>query len=130
VDAGRVFSLHQGPNVQGSLQAAAFKAGLRDRQREVRDGLLSKIGAGRFRLTRIGTERIYVMETREQKIYVWFAPSGRYYELMATRSAFTGSDRLFLGVLAYQRGQTAIDPSQIVPPPDPRRGLDPEEVMQ
>jgi hypothetical protein len=130
VDAGRVFSLHEGPNVQGSLQAAAFKGGLRDRQREVRDGLLANIGAGLFRLTRIGSERIYVMETREQKIYVWFAPTGRYYELMATRSAFTGSDRLFLGVLAYQRGQDAIDPSQIVPPPDPRRGLDPEEVTQ
>lgn len=125
VSTGRVYSVHQGLNVQGSLQVGAFKSGLREHQREVMDGVLANIGTGKFTLTRIGAERVFVLQTREQKLFMWFPPSARYYELLVTRRAFTGADRLFLDVLAYQRGQGSVDPSEIVPDPDPRRGLDP-----
>ena len=127
VEKGLVYSVHEGPNVQGSLQIAAFKSGLRDRTREVREGVLDKIGAGQFRLTRLGTERVFVRETREQRLYLWFPPSDRYYQLLVVRREFTRGDALFVNLLAYQRGERAVEPGQIVPVPDPRRGLDESE---
>lgn len=123
VDAGRVYSIHDGPVVQGSLQVGAFKSGLRDRERDVRDGVVKSIGGGQFRLTRLGSERIYVLEQREQWLYMWFPPDAQYYELLAVRKEFDTADELFLDILAFQRGEGPVDPDLLVDAPDSRRHL-------
>jgi hypothetical protein len=124
VDHGRVFSLHQGDEIQGSLQVAAFKPGLDQRDEELRRGVLQSVGGGRFELTRIGTERVYKLEMPEQQMYLWFPPGQEYYELMVGRKAFADADRVFVQLLAYQRsGSTRpVDINQTTTL-DPRRGI-------
>jgi hypothetical protein len=91
----------------------------------VRDDIVRAMGAGRFELTRVGNERMYILQLPEQRLLLWFAPDGTYYELMAVRRAFDKSEQIFASVLAYQRGEEGlVDVSRIVPRPDPRRGFD------
>jgi hypothetical protein len=124
VDPGQVFSIHQGPDIQGSFQVAAFKPGVVSRRDDVKREVLRDLGGGAFRLTRIGNERAYVLRLPEQRMLLWFAPSGRYYVLLVARRAFEGADALFVKLLAYQRGEEpgATDPRAAIPF-DRRRGV-------
>jgi hypothetical protein len=123
VSEGQVFSIHQGSTIQGSIQVAAFKPGLKSRQRDVREGVLDTIGGGRFELTRLGDERVYVLRLPEQRMLLWFPPSGLYYNLMVARQGFGDADKLFASVIAHQKGETAVDLSRTAPL-DPRRGAE------
>ncbi len=118
---GRVFSLHQGDVVQGSLQVAGFLPEIDVRDRRVRAQILEGLGSGRFQPTRLGEERVYRIEQKEQTLLLAFARDGRSYTLMVTRAAFTGADRVFADLLAYARGEQATAGPE-VPLPDPRRG--------
>ena len=124
VDDGRVFSLHQGEDIQGSLQIATFKPGLDEREEELRRGVLESIGGGRFELTRIATERVYVLDLPEQRLLLWFPPGQEYYQLMVARKAFTRADEVFVRLLGYQRtgALDAVDTEQTTEL-DPRRGI-------
>lgn len=104
VGEGRVYTLHQGTVVQGSLQVGAFKPGLESTRREVRSGVLNGIGEGRFQRARLGGVSVYVMQLPEQRIFLWFSPDGSYYDLLVARSAFADAEQLFSRILAYQRG--------------------------
>lgn len=124
VRGGKVFTIRSGDDVLGSLQAAVFKPGYAATRREVREGVLNSIGSGRFDLTRIAGERIYVKKLPEQTVYLWFPLDGGYYELMVARQGFEQAGRLFAALIAYQRGE---EPSQLsegasVELVDPRRG--------
>jgi hypothetical protein len=121
VSEGRVFSLHQGDVIQGSLQVAAFKRGYSATRHDVRDGVLQSIASGHFALTRLGQDRVYTLTLPEQRIYVWYPASGRYYVLMVARRAYAEADSLFASVLAYQRGE-GTTPTVVQVPLDPRRG--------
>jgi hypothetical protein len=125
VAEGRVVSVRQGDDIQGSLQVAALSGGLNAGDEDVRRGVLKSIGNGRFVLTRIGQTRVYALDLPEQRFLLWFPPNGRYYELMVTRKAFSAADGLFVTLLDYQRGgeATAIGGGAGVPVPDPRRGV-------
>ena len=125
VDPGRVFSIHQGDDIQGSFQIAPFKPGVLDRRDDVRQGVLEDLGGGRFELTRIGGERVYTLRLPEQRMLLWFPPSGRYFALMVARHEFDAADSVFVQLLAYQRGEElgGLDPSQVTPF-DPRRGIE------
>jgi hypothetical protein len=123
VSEGQVFSIHQGSTIQGSIQVAAFKPGLKSRQRDVREGVLDTIGGGRFELTRLGDERVYVLRLPEQSMLLWFPPSGLYYNLMVARQGFGDADRVFASVIAHQKGETVVDLSRTAPL-DPRRGVE------
>jgi hypothetical protein len=121
VSEGRVFSMHQGDVIQGSLQVAAFKRGYSATRHDVRDGVLQSIASGHFALTRLGQDRVYTLTLPEQRIYVWYPASGRYYVLMVARRAYAEADSLFASVLAYQRGE-GTTPTVVQVPLDPRRG--------
>jgi len=123
VEVGQVFSIHEGAVVQGSLQVGAFKPGLAEFEREVRDGVVQSIGGGRFRLTRLGGERVFVLEQSEQRLFMWFPAEGSYYELLVARKEFDDADELFLDILAYQKGQGPVDPDDLVEAPDIRRDV-------
>ena len=125
VDPGRVFSIHEGEDIQGSFQIAPFKPGVLDRRDDVRQGVLEDLGGGSFELTRIGGERVYALRLPEQRMLLWFPPSGRYYALMVARHEFDEADSVFVRLLAYQRGESLdrLEPSQ-VSPFDPRRGIE------
>jgi hypothetical protein len=124
VNEGRVFSVHQGDDIQGSVQIATFKPGLDDRENELRRGMLHSIGAGRFELTRIANERVYILDLPEQRMLLWLAPNRAYYQLVVSRKAFAQADEMFVRLLAYQRTGSLerIDTGQTTPL-DPRRGI-------
>lgn len=123
VTQGRVFSLRQGDVVQGSLQVAALDPAIDTRSPRVRDRVLRGLGDGQFRPMRIGEEKVYRRTLPELTLLLAFTPDGQGYYLMAARSAYADSERLFGSVLAFRRGETesVLRPAD-VPVPDPRRG--------
>ena len=120
IEAGRVFSLRQGDEIEGSLQIAALE-NVSAADAKVRRAVVKSIGQGRFRLTRIGQVRAYVLDAPEQRFLLWFPPDGRSYNLLVTRATFDQADRVFAAVIAHQRG--VEDTGLGVPVPDPRRGV-------
>jgi hypothetical protein len=106
VTAGRVYSLHQGPAIQGSLQVAWFKPSLQARLGKAKEGMLTTLEGGHFNLTRIGDQRIYVKELAEQSLYVWFPTNEKYYELVVARTGFDPR-QFFVSLLAFQQGRVA-----------------------
>jgi len=126
VAVGRVFSIHEGDEVQGSFQAGAFKPDYSARLKSVRDGVLTNIAGRSFELTRLGIQRIYVADLPGEQIMVWFPTSGAYYELIDAREEFTQSESLFVALLAYQQGGSATltAGNTGIPPLDPRQGGD------
>jgi hypothetical protein len=125
VTGGQVFTVRKGSEVLASIQVAAFKPGYSATRREVRTGVVESIGTGKFELTRIGGDRIYVKKLAEQSVYLWFPASGAYYELMVARKGFEDAARLFTSLIKFQRGEVAAQvPGIPQDVPDPRRGED------
>ena len=125
VTEGRVWSVRLDDTIEASLQVAAFRPGLYAREAEVRDGILRSLGGGRFEPARIGADRVQVLESVEQRFVLWFAPNGRYYQLLVARRSFEDADRLMGALLAFQRGEpvASLDAITAFEPDDPRRGL-------
>lgn len=125
VTAGQVYSVRRDGAIEASLQLAAFRPGLRQREEDVREGILRSLGGGRFEPNRVGGERIQSVTSVEQRLLLWFSPDGRYYQLMVARRSFTDADRLFAAVLAAQRGEVVDDLDAIIDvvETDPRRGF-------
>jgi hypothetical protein len=125
VTGGRVFTIRKAGEVLASLQAAEFKPGLGATRREVREGVLESIGTGRFELTRVGGERMFVKRLPEQSYFLWFSPDGRYYQLMVARRGFEEAARVFSSLINFQQGEEAVDTTGVpVEVPDLRRGED------
>lgn len=124
VREGRVFTIRDRGAVHGYLQVAVFEAGTDATKPEVRDGVLSGIGAGRFEATRLGRERVFELDADRQRFLVWFAPSGEYFQVLVVRQDFEEAGDVFANLLAYQRGEDAAESlDRSVPQlPDPRRG--------
>lgn len=120
VNVGRVFTIRHEDTIEGSIQIASFRREARDREREVREGLLRSIGTGHFGVTRLGQERVWVLKSSEQKMLLWFAPGGSYYQLMVTRSAFESADQLFEQLLRFRHGTRGS--TSPMADYDPRRG--------
>lgn len=120
---GRVYSLHQGDIVQGSLQVVRLDPRFDSRSPRVRDQVLSALGDARLRPARIGEERVFRLDQAEQILLLAFAPGGHVYYLMTVRPQYADNERLFASVLAFSRGERAeqLRPAA-VPVPDPRQG--------
>ncbi len=122
VTDGRVFSVRDGTTIQASVQASAFKPEFNALDHDIREGVLNSLGGGRFRLRRLGEERVYVRDLPEQRLLLWFTPDGGALLLMDARRAFSAADDTFESILRYVRGEP---PTRSGPPPiiiDPRRG--------
>jgi hypothetical protein len=125
ISRGELYTIKGGDGlVAGTLQVAAFKPGLRGRDREVRDGVLQSVGHGRLRLQRLGNERVYILRLPEQRLLLSFNPDGRSYQLLVASRTLTEPEQLFVDLLAGQRGEQAVSlaASGGTPPIDPRRG--------
>jgi len=116
---GRVYTIRDGTTVEGYVQAVSFVAGIDARDPEVRTKILRSIAAGRFRLERIGDERVWVQQLPEQKMFLSFSADGGAMTLLVARNAFERGAETFVDLLAHQRGTSA---GEIVETYDPRRG--------
>lgn len=125
VVGGKVWSIHQGGNVQGDLQVAAFKPQYSALMPKVRDGVLTSIGAHNFQLTRLGVYKVWVANLPGEILLLWFPADGRYYELMDAQASFQDAENLFVSLLSYQSGGSlSASAGTGVPPIDPRQGGD------
>lgn len=122
VGDARVFSVHRGDEVVGSLQVAAFKKATSTRDREVRNGVISALGGGRFETRRVGDEVVYSARQPDRQIFLWFGEGNRYYELLIAKTDLEDAADVFVELLAFQRGEPARRPVPTLP--DPRRGHD------
>jgi hypothetical protein len=125
VSQAELFAIKGGDGVvAGTLQVAAFKPGLRARNREVRDAVLNSIGNGRLRLQRLGSERVYMLRLPEQRLLLAFTPDNRAYQLLVASRSLDTPEQLFVDLLAQQRGEQAasLATTGAAPPIDPRRG--------
>lgn len=122
--AGELFAV-RGPDnvVVATLQTTMLKPALKDRGRAVRAGILKGIAGERFKLVRLGGERVYTASLPEQRLLLAFAEDGQSYQLLVATRGFESAEQFFVDLLARQRGRTA-DPLEAggAPPPDPRRG--------
>jgi hypothetical protein len=123
VGDGRVFTVRDRDGVHAYLQVAAFDADVDATKPDVRNSVLSGIGAGQFDATRLGGERVFEFDGDRERYLAWFAPHGGYFQLLVARPDFDDAGEVFLDVLAHQRGDDAPDGDRQVPTlPDPRRG--------
>ncbi|HVF11590.1 MAG TPA: DUF3488 and transglutaminase-like domain-containing protein [Actinomycetota bacterium] len=119
VRQGRVFTVRDADTIEASVQFGAFKPSLvQGRRRELRQGLLRSIGSGKFEVTRIGDERVFVLRTVDQKMLLWLPPDGGYYQLMIATPAFSDADKVFLEIVKFRKG--GVSPALLQY--DPRRG--------
>jgi hypothetical protein len=125
VEPGVVYTVHEGDNVQASVQVAAFKRGLLDdgRQRELRDEVLRSVG-GSLTLKRVGTTPYRVLTLPDRKVFVYMPPDTAYLVLVVSRPGFAAAEDLFGKLLAYQQGDDTSAVVRAVEIPDPLRGLD------
>ncbi len=125
VDHGTVWSVRVEDTIEASLQIAALRPGAANRFEDVRDGILEDLGGGRFDPVRVGDDSVLAVETNEQRLLLWFAPSGQWYQLLVARRSFDRADALFGAVLATQRGRevTSLDDLGRSLRLDTRRGI-------
>ncbi|MHB8449705.1 MAG: transglutaminase-like domain-containing protein [Mycobacteriales bacterium] len=104
--AGRVYTVRLHTSVQASLQVGAFKAGIHAGQPAVQADLLANLGSGRFQQVSLagpgGPWTIWRGSLPSQVLYVYFAPSGAYYDLLVAQQAFADATPVLASVLGYQ----------------------------
>jgi hypothetical protein len=111
VKDGRVFTVRDGDEIQGSIQVALFTstADLRGRglQREVEDGLNAGVTVTR----RYGLARLRVLNLPEQQMFLWFPADHNVMELFVMRKSFSDAERLVESIITYQRGLPTPEPT-------------------
>lgn len=103
VDDGRVFTIHDGAVVQGSIQVVRFKPEVDAQNRSLQRSVESSLGAAGFRTRRFGIVRLRELQLAEQRIVVWFPPDHNVMQLFVLRSEFDRGDALIEAVLRYQQ---------------------------
>ncbi|HEX9890123.1 MAG TPA: hypothetical protein VGA69_11630, partial [Nitriliruptorales bacterium] len=128
VAGGAFYAVREGEDdsglVVGTLEAAAFKPGVRERPEQLRNGMLRELLIDPQDLIRLGGERVYVKRVPEQTLYLWFARDLSSFQLMTAGREFRQPDAVLAALLAFQRGEDVdeLKPPTDTPPLDPRRG--------
>jgi hypothetical protein len=137
VSDGRIYSIHAGDVIEGSLQISLFNskvdtADINDESRvahctdnpldctghEAFKGIQSSIGTGPFHRVYVDGLRTYEMELSDQRIYCWFPRGTETMALLILRQKFTASasNKLRDALIVFQQGR---EPSPFVIPPEP-----------
>lgn len=119
----QLFAVRRAGVAVGTLQTSAFKAGLKSRNRHVREGVLTSLG-GQPQISKVGGEVFYTLTVNELRLLVWFAPDGQTYQLLAATKDLDNPIDLFARLVAAERGRsdTEVTVEQGAPPTDARRG--------
>lgn len=106
VTEGRVFTIRDALETQGSLQVALFKKKLDGSSPEVQAKIERGIGGG-FVTAPIGTIKLRRRELPEQILYLWFPPERNVMVLFTMRRKFAKADEAVVATIAYMRGLDA-----------------------
>jgi transglutaminase superfamily protein len=105
VSEGRVFTLHYGDVVEGSIQVSRFKPGYSASDPEVVDAIKASIG--NFYDFHRAAVPVWLDRTPDQRIYLWFAPHSDSMTLLVLRASFTpaNADAVARALAAYEAGR-------------------------
>ena len=104
ISEGRVFTIRQGANVEGALQVAAFSPGVEATPDQLRDGVLRDLAPGHRDVRSVRGAEVYRAPAGENVWFLWFAPDGRYFDLMKASKQLVASERIFVSILETQEG--------------------------
>jgi hypothetical protein len=137
VSEGRVYTVHAGDIIEGSVQVSLFKnkvdtSDLNDESRapyctdnpldctghEAFKGIQEAIGSGQFHRVYTHGWRTYEMVLPEERIYCWFPRGTQTMVLLILRAKFTAaaSTQLRDALIEYQQGR---EPSPVPVPSEP-----------
>lgn len=105
VSEGRVFTLHYGDVVEGSIQVSRFKPGYSASDPRVIEAIKASIG-NFYDFSRTAVP-VWLDRTPDQRIYLWFAPHSDSMTLLVLRASFTGAnaDSVARALAAYEAGR-------------------------
>lgn len=115
VTDGRIYSIHDGATVQGSVQVALFRSDLDGGSEAIRRDVEAGVG-GSFSTYRLATATLRVRHMPEIDLYLWFPPERNVVVAMYLRKQFLQSEEVVRAIVARTRG---IDPSRLGPSPMP-----------
>jgi hypothetical protein len=110
VHAGRIWTIHRGTLVQGSVQEAAFDPSVNAHRPSIQAQVEKAIGGG-FHTTHLGTARLRVAELPQQRVFLWFPPERNVMVAFDLRRGFSDAELLVTSVVRNARS---------LPPPAPR----------
>lgn len=116
VSEGRVFTIHNGDIVEGSIQISRFKAGYLSSDPEVVQAIEQSIGSfASFHGARLS---VWLDRTPDQRIYLWFPPRSDSMALLVLRDSFTAAnaDAVARALADYEAGSGA--PATLTLAPD------------
>ena len=115
VSEGRVFTIHNGDVIEGSIQVSRFKPGYSPSDPGVLAGVEDSLG--HFAEFRGARQRVWLDASADQRTYMWFPPKSDALALLILRGAFApaNSDALARALIAYQEGK---DPTLPMLQPD------------
>jgi len=116
------YAIRQDNVVVGTLQTAAFKAGLKADNRAVRAGVLSSLG-GSSQISKVANQIFYTENINALTYVVWFPPDGLTYQLLAATQSIVDPTALFAQLITVEQGGS-VTSAQIergAPPVDSRR---------
>lgn len=119
----RLYVIRKSRVAVGTLQTATFKPGLRSRNRQVREGVLTTLG-GDPKAIKVGGEIFYAVTINQLRLLVWFARDGQTYHMLAASKDIDKPEELFARIVAKGQGKSDKDITveQGAPPADVRRG--------
>lgn len=112
VTDGRVFTIEDDDVVQGSFQVARFRPDVDGRDVDVQTDIERGLGAAdRFGSARIGVVQLRTLDLAEQRLFLWFPPTGDRMELWVMRKDFDGAADVVAEMIGYQRGAKLPTPA-------------------
>jgi transglutaminase-like putative cysteine protease len=115
VSEGRVWTIHEGDVIQGSVQISLFKPTVDGQDASVEHQVERGVAGSDFTTVHAGLARLRVVDLPEQRMFVWFPPDRNAMVLVVTRKKFTEADRLVRALLAYQRSIVLTPEASAVP---------------
>jgi hypothetical protein len=136
VSSGRVYTIHNGDIIEGSVQVSLLQNGVQRDSAELLSGMEQSIGggtfvpmrervplfdgacacSGQFRDVRVADEplrfhqRLYVSVLPDQRIYLWFPPQSQTMAIVVLRGQFPqlSADELVLTLSDHQHGAPLV----------------------
>jgi transglutaminase-like putative cysteine protease len=106
VTEGRIYTVRLSKFVEASLQVGAFKAGIHAAVPSVQRSILASFGSGRFAETTLKGSghqwTVHQSALPSQTLFVYFPPSGSYYDLLVAQQTFPQAQSVLAAVLDYQ----------------------------
>lgn len=101
VSDGKVWTIHQGTIIQGSIQISLFKPNYDSQKPTVQTAIEDQIGAN-YTPIRFGPVLIQLTQTSTERIFIWFPPQRDVMEIFVARTQWAQALQFVRAAIAYQ----------------------------